>query len=96
MTQQPGMIFAGTSAANPFRELSELLEGPPPPRYYDAEKLTALYRTYYQPQAPFDPSALERAWAQCGPPEHSAQECERGARNARAMLDGGTAADGKQ
>ncbi len=91
LTQQPEMLFHDAPGENPFRELSELLEGDPPLRYVDPETLTALYQSYYEPHAPFDPAALLRAWAQCGPPQHSAQECERGARRARAMLERGTA-----
>ena len=77
---------------NPFREVSELLEGPPPPRYVDAEQLTALYAAYYEPHVGFSGEALLRAWAQCGPPAHSAGECRRGAESARALLEKGTAA----
>ena len=72
--------------------MSELLEGPPPPRYVDAEQLTALYAAYYEPHVGFSGDALLRAWAQCGPPAHSAGECRRGAERARALLDEGTAA----
>ncbi|HKA15055.1 MAG TPA: fused MFS/spermidine synthase [Myxococcota bacterium] len=92
MAQRPEMIFHDAPGENPFREVSELLEGEPPPRYVDAERLTALYETYYEPHAGFDPAALLRAWAQCGPPAHSAEECRRGAERARALLEKGTAA----
>ena len=88
-TQLPGRIFSGAPNANPFRELSQLMQGTPPPRYIDPEWLTRLYATYYRPHVPFDREALLRAWAQCGPPEHTADECRSGLERARALLDRG-------
>jgi len=52
----------------------------------------ALYAAYYEPHVGFSGEALLRAWAQCGPPAHSAGECRRGAESARALLEKGTAA----
>ena len=89
MTRRPGKIFHDAPGQNPFRELWEMLEGPAPDHYSDPETLTALYADYYVPHVAFDPAALLRAWDQCGPPEHSAEECRRGLERARGLLDHG-------
>jgi hypothetical protein len=89
MAQLPGMIFHDAPGENPFRELSQLLEGEPPGRYFDPEKLTELYETYYHPHAAFTGDALLRAWQQCGPPQHTARQCRSGLERARALLEHG-------
>jgi hypothetical protein len=88
-TQLPGRIFSGAPNANPFRELSQLLQGTPPPRYIDPEWLTRLYATYYRPHVPFDREALLRAWAQCGRPNTARTSVAAGSRARRALLDRG-------
>jgi predicted membrane-bound spermidine synthase len=76
--------------ADDVRDFAALLLGRLPARVVDAaeaERQSALVRSYFQHGIPFDGRALLALWSRCRPPPGS-DACERGLREAVALVEG--------